>query len=199
MPGTIDIFPDLMPPAFSEGLCDWSRGDGTPDTPTYETARNARLARNDVDFGDCLEVRKVDPVQRLRYMGEVPVPRGGFIEFGARVKAVRGPLPQVRAAAFAGGMHATVIGDLPLLGPVVSVESFERIHVVRAVIGPMALPGVDLVWDARALYAHVGLDILGPENSVVRIERMIVREVTRNFLPGRVPLPGFEAEGYVIR
>lgn len=187
---------DLMPPPFSEGLCDWSREDGTPETLTYETARNARLARNDADFGDCLEVRKLDPVQRLRYMGEVPVQRGAFIEFGARVKAMRGPLPEVRAASFAGGIHASVISGLPLQGPVTRLENFETVYLVRAVIGPKAMPGVDLVWDSRAVYAHLGIDILGPENSVLRIEQMVVREVTLRFLPGRMPLPGFEPEGF---
>ena len=38
---------DLMPPAFAEGLDDWSCGDGTPDSPTWEEAENARLARGD--------------------------------------------------------------------------------------------------------------------------------------------------------
>ena len=32
---------------------------------------------------------------------------------------------------------------------------------IRAVIGRDAWPGVDLVWDDRVLYAHVGLDLVG--------------------------------------
>ena len=48
---------DLMPPAFVEGLDDWSRGDGTPESPTYDAAENARLAPGDADFGTCLELR----------------------------------------------------------------------------------------------------------------------------------------------
>ena len=62
---------------------------------------------------------------------------------------------------------------------------------IRAVIGRDAYPGVDLVWDARVLYAHVGLDVEGPAGAVVRIEGVEVRDVTRRFTPmGRV-LPGF--------
>ena len=30
---------DLMPPAFAEGLDDWSSGDGTPDGPTWAAAK----------------------------------------------------------------------------------------------------------------------------------------------------------------
>ena len=92
-----------MPPPFAEGLDDWSCGDGTPDGPTYDASENARLVRDDADFGACMELRTVGPLQRLRYMGEVPLLLGGFIEVAARVKAVRGPLPDVRVAAWAGG------------------------------------------------------------------------------------------------
>ena len=42
-------------------------------------------------------------VESIRYMGELPVRAGNFIEVAARVKAVRGPLPRVRAAAWPGG------------------------------------------------------------------------------------------------
>ena len=72
--------PDLMPPPFAEGLDDWSRGDGTPDGPTWDAAENARLAREDADFGPCLELRTGGAVERVRYMGEVPLLAGGFIE-----------------------------------------------------------------------------------------------------------------------
>ena len=94
--------PDLMPPAFAEGLDDWSRGDGTPDCPTYDGSGIARLAQ-DAEFGICLELRTEDPVQRLRYMGELPVPPGAFLEISARLKVLRGPLPEVRIAAWPGG------------------------------------------------------------------------------------------------
>jgi len=39
--------PDLMPPPFAEGLDDWSCGDGTPDSPSYDRASFARIAVND--------------------------------------------------------------------------------------------------------------------------------------------------------
>src|SRR4051812_22955677 len=94
---------DLMPPAFAEGLDDWSCGDGTPDSQTWEGAENARLARGDEDFGTCLEIRLSAAVEQLRYMGELPVRAGSFIEVSARLKALRGPIPAARAAAWPGG------------------------------------------------------------------------------------------------
>jgi hypothetical protein len=183
---------DLMPPAFAEGLADWSCGDGTPDCPTYEDAENARLARNDPDFGTCLELRKIGGVERLRYMGELPVRAGAYVEVAARLKALRGPLPLARVAAWPGGRDGRQVPGLPLAGAVVAPRGHGIVLELSAVIGPAARPGVDLVWDGRAVYAHVGVDLLGPVGGVVRIESVAAREVTRRFAPlGRV-LPGFE-------
>jgi hypothetical protein len=181
---------DLMPPAFAEGLDDWSCGDGTPDTPTYDRAAFARLAVNDPDFGTCLELRKVEPVQRLRYMGELPLPRGGFVEIAARIKALRGPLAQVRVAAWPGGAQGKHVPGLATEGPVRSFAGHGILLELKAVIGPEPLPGVDLVWDARALYAHVGLDLVGPTRGVLRVESLTVREVTEQF-GGAQLMPGF--------
>lgn len=181
--------PDLMPPAFSEGLEDWSRGDGTPDSPTYATAANARLAQGDGDFGVCLELRTAGPVQRLRYMGEVPLARGAYLEVSARLKAVRGPLPTVRIAAWPGGAGGKGVRGLATATTPIPLAEHGAIANPRAVIGPEEGPGVDLVWDARVLYAHMGLDLIGPGDAVVRIEAIRVRDVTRSFAPQ--PLPGF--------
>jgi hypothetical protein len=181
---------DLMPPAFAEGLDDWSCGDGTPDSPSYDRAEFARLARNDPDFGTCLELRKVEPVQRLRYMGELPLPRGGFIEIAARIKALRGPLAEARIAAWPGGAQGHGVPGLATEAPARPFAGHCAVLELAAVIGPEPLPGVDLVWDARALYAHVGLDLTGPSRGVVRIESLRVREVTGRFAAARL-VPGF--------
>ena len=183
--------PDLMPPPFAEGLDDWSRGDGTPEGPTWEAAPNARVAPGDPAFGPCLELRKVAPVERLRYMGELPLRPGRYLEIAARVRALRGPLPRARIAAWPGGAGGRAVADLPQLGAEAAIAASGAPVVIAAVIGPEARPGVDLVW-ARALYAHVGLDLVGPSGGVVRIEAVAVRDVTRRFLPLGRPLPGFE-------
>lgn len=182
--------PDLMPPAFAEGLDDWSRGDGTPDGPTYEASGLARLAK-DPDFGVCLEIRTADPVQRLRYMGELPVPAGAFLEISARLKVLRGPLPEARVAAWPGGAGGRRIADVPTAAEPVPVAAHGVVVALSAVIGPTALGGVDLAWDAPVLYAHVGLDVLGARGAVVRIESLAVREVTDRFSAEGRALPGF--------
>jgi hypothetical protein len=182
---------DLMPPAFGEGLHDWSRGDGTPDSPSYGDAPNARLAVGDPDFGECLELRKIAAVQKLRYMGEMPFRRGCFIEVSARLKALRGPLGLANVAAWPGGRGGLGVPGLPTGGRLVELEVHDRAYIVSAVIGPEALPGVDMVWDERVLYAHVGLDLLGPANAVVRIENLAVRDVTARVTARPRTMPGF--------
>jgi len=186
---------DLMPPPFADGLADWSWGDGTPETPSYDEAPFARLATGDPDFGTCLEMRKIAPVQRLRYMGELPLPRGGFVEVTARLKALRGPFASVRIAGWAGGAQGRAVPGLALAGPVVAFPAHCVVVTVSAVIGREALPGVDLVWDARALYAHLGLDLIGPDKGVVRIADIAVRDVTARFAPEGVAVPGFAEPG----
>ncbi len=183
--------PDLNPSAFEEGLALWSNGDGTPDATTYDALPHARLARNDVDFGTCLELRKTDGVVRLRYTGEMPVRRGARIEISARLRALRGPLPEVRIAAWTGGAGGRGVEGQPCEGPRVALTAHGSVQVVRAVIGPEAADGVDLVWSAEVLYAHVGLDLTGPVGGVVRIESVAARDVTRAMTGGGRVMPGF--------
>lgn len=179
---------DLTPPPFSDGLCDWSRGVGGSGSPTYETGEQGRIARNDPDFGDCLELRKVDPVQRLRYLGEMPLRRAARVEVRVRVKALRGPLPVARIAASPGGFGGETLTGLAGAGPEVRLVAHEAVVELRASIGIAPLHGTDIVWSALALYAHVGLDLVGPCGGVVRVENFRVREM----IPAARALPGFE-------
>lgn len=195
MPDPLPPALDLTPPPFAEGLCDWSRGDGSPASASYETGEAGRIAQGDPDFGACLELRKVEAVQRLRYRGEVPLRTGACIEITVRIKAVRGPLPSVRIAASAGGAGGAILADLPGAGPATDLVAHGAARTLRAVIGRAAAPGADLVWDRRALYAHVGLDLLGPSGGVVRIADLAVREILGDPRGGLRAPPGFEAAG----
>lgn len=183
---------DLSPPPFHEGLDDWSRGDGTPDSPTYEAVRHARLIPGDERFGPCLEMRKIEAVQTLRYMGEVPVRAGRCLEISARLRVMRGPVPLVRVAAWPGGAHGRPVRGPQTAGPLVRPRAGGSVVVARAVIGPERREGVDLVWDARVIYAHVGLDLVGPDGGVVRIAGVTLRDVTEELGIAPRVLPGFE-------
>ncbi len=192
MPNSLPPALDLTPPPYSDGLCDWSSTDGTPDSPTFECSETARIARDDEDFGTCLELRLGGTGQRLRYMGEMPLRRGYCIEVRVRIKVLRGPIPAARIAAYAGGYGGVKVPGLPGAAALRQPVAHDAVTELCAVIGRKAEDGVDLVWDARALYAHVGLDLVGQAGGVVRIENFAVRELVRS-VPS--PLPGFETAG----
>ena len=94
----------LMPPKFAAGLGVWSSQDGTPGSDTYANNLNAAIVPADSYFGGCLELVKTEPVQALRYMGETPLLPECYLQVRVKVKAVSGPFPAVRIAAWAGGI-----------------------------------------------------------------------------------------------
>lgn len=183
--------PDLMPAGFAEGLEDWSCGDGAPESRTYTGAPDARLVE-DADFGGCLELTTTLPVQRLRYTAEVPIRAGHFIEVSSRLKVMRGPLPSVRVSVYAGGRPGQHLFDLPEAGPTVGLAAHGTVFEVSAVIGPESCGGVHMVWEPRARYAHIGIDLMGEAGSKLRVGKIAVCDVTRRFRPLGPVLPGFE-------
>ncbi len=171
----------LMPPAFANGLDVWSSQDGTPGSDTYQNATNAAFVPADQDFGGCLEISKNQSVQKLRYMGETPILPGCYLEIRARVKAVSGNLPAVRIAAWAGGAGGVHVAGVPETGPSVQLTSYGEIVEVRAIVGTGTRTGVDMPWGTAPLYGHFGLDLTGPDGGVVRIDDIVIEDVTHYF------------------
>ncbi len=172
----------LMPPAFAGGLDVWSSQDGTPGSDTYDSDPSAAFVPADADFGGCLELVKTDATQRLRHMGETPLLPGCYLQVRARVKAVSGPLPSLRIAARAGGAGGAHVGGVVEQGPSTTLTSYGEVVEIKAIIGVGARGGVDMVWGAEALYAHIGLDMTGTTGGVVRIDDIIVEDITSAFL-----------------
>jgi hypothetical protein len=172
---------DLMPPPFLDGLSDWSSTDGTPGSPDYASASNAALVPSDPDFGACLEIQKVDSTQRLRYKGEVPLLPGCYLRVSARVKAMSGPLPNLRIAAWAGGAGGVHVTGQPEVSSQTVVESYGRIYEISAYVATAKRTGVNMQWSQAVVYGHFGLDILGANGSVVRIESVKVEDMTVTF------------------
>ena len=106
----------LMPPEFSAGLNLWSRGDGTPGSATYLGQPNAAFVPADQDFGGCLEVQKIDTVQKVRSFAQTPMQPGMYLRVTVKVKAVSGNLPSVRIAAWAGNIGQTNVVAAPQTG-----------------------------------------------------------------------------------
>ncbi|MCW9042666.1 MAG: glycosyl hydrolase family 28-related protein [Pseudopelagicola sp.] len=172
----------LMPPAFAAGLAQWSSGDGTPGSDSYDGAANAAFVPADPDFGGCLEVVKLGSVQKLRYMGETPILPGCYLRVRARVKAVSGNLPNVRIAGWAGDGSGAHVSGLVEAGDAVSLTSYGEVVEVSAIIGTGARGGVDMAWGQEPVYGHFGIDLTGPIGGVVRIDDIIIEDVTSAFL-----------------
>ncbi len=172
----------LMPPPFSAGLTLWSREDGTPGSASYQGQPNVALVTNDQDFAGCLELQKTEAVQRLRSYAQTPIQPGLYLRVTARVKAVSGNLPSVRIATWAGDVSGQNVTGVTQTGPSVTLTSYGQVVTVSAIISPASRTGVDLAWTPQVVYAHVGLDLTGPNGGVVRIDDLVVEDVTNIFI-----------------
>ncbi len=172
----------FMPPAFANGLDVWSSENGTPGSATYQGAANAAFAPSDQDFGGCLEMQKTQATQKLRYMGETPYLPGCYLRVTARVKAISGNLPSVRIAAWAGGAGGVAVGGLTLTGPSVALTAYGQVVTVSAIIGSGIRGGVNMVWGTTPIYGHFGLDLTGANSGVVRIDDIIIEDITGAYL-----------------
>lgn len=172
---------EFMPPAFAAGLAQWSSQDGTPGSDTYADALNAAQVPANQDFGGCLELQKVDAVQKLRFMGETPLLPGCYLRITARVKAVSGNLPTVRIAGWAGAPSGAHVAGLAEVGPEVTLQAYGEVVEVSAILGAGARQGVNMVWGAEPVYGHFGLDLTGPSGGIVRIDDITIEDITHVF------------------
>lgn len=171
----------LMPPSFSAGLDVWSQTTGRPGTATYDQAAYAAFVPSDADFGGCLEIQKVQSTTRLRWMGEVPVLPGLYLRIRARVKAMAGVFPDVAIAAWAGDSANQQVTAITTSGPVTSLNAYGDIVEISAIVGTGARAGVDMVWPTDVAFAHFGLDLTGPTGGVVRVDDVIIEDVSGFF------------------
>ncbi len=168
----------LMPPAFALGLDVWSSEDGTPGSDTYDGASNATLIAADADFGGCLELLKTSNTQKLRYSGNTPMYPGCYWQIRARIKAVAGPLPSVRIAAWAGDENGTHVAGLDETGSSTALENYGEVVEVSAIVGSGSRGGVDMIWGQEPVFGHFGIDLTGVQDGIVRIDDIVIEDVT---------------------
>jgi hypothetical protein len=171
----------FMPTPFSVGLDRWSSQNGTPGSATYQGAPNAALVSADANFGGCLELIKTQGTQLLRYMTETPLLPGCYLQVTAQVKAMSGNLPAVRIAGWAGGAGGANVPGVVQTGPSTQLTAYGQVVTVRAIIGTGTRIGVDMPWGTAALFGHFGLDLTGPTGGVVRIDDIVIEDVTSVF------------------
>ena len=172
----------LMPTPFSEGLDVWSRGDGLPGSDSYQNLATAAFVPADADFAGCLEIQKTETVQKLRYMGETPIFPGVYLRVTARIKALAGSLPNVRIGAWAGDGNGNALPGVTLSGATATLSSYGEVVEVSAIVGVGSRRGVDMPWGPGAHHGHFGIDLFGPNGGVVRVEDIVIEDVTEVFI-----------------
>lgn len=172
----------FMPPAFDQGLDQWSSGDGTPGAPTWDGSPDAVLVPADQDFGGCLELVKSAATVKLRHIGDTPILPGCYLRVRARVKAMSGNLPAVQIAGWAGGAGGVHVAGVVETGPSVQLTAYGKVETVEAIVGTGNRGGVDMAWGTAALFGHFGIDLTGPTGGVVRIDDIEIEDVTSVFL-----------------
>ena len=172
----------LKPTPFAQGLQPYSSGDGTPGSDSYHGATNAAFIAADQDFGGALEILKTQTIQRLRYKGETPLLPGCYLRVTARVKAVSGNLPAVRIAGYPARANGAQVGGLVEFGPTTQLTTYGAVEEVSAIIGTGNRSGVDMVWGMEPAYGHFGLDLTGQTGGVVRIDDLVIEDVTSVFI-----------------
>lgn len=172
----------LMPLPFASGLANWSSLNGRPGDPGYAGQPNAGLVTGDVDFGSCLELQKTSSTQRIRAFAQTPLRADMMLKVSVRLKAVAGNLPSARIAAWAGNASGSNVGAVPQTAAAVTLASYGQVVTLSAIIAAGNRSGVDLVWGAEPVFAHIGLDLTGANGGTVRIEDIRVEDVTLYWL-----------------
>ncbi|MEP3675264.1 glycosyl hydrolase family 28-related protein [Sulfitobacter sp.] len=171
----------LTPAPYSEGLGAYSTTDGTAGSPTYASSGNAAFVPADQDFGGAIEILKTASTQRLRYTGQTPIEPGCYIEVKARIKAISGNLPSVRIAAFAAQSGGNAIPGVVTTGETVALTSYGEVVEVSAIVGIGNRDGVDMVWGPTATYGHFGIDLIGQNGGIVRVDDIEITDASSLF------------------
>jgi len=116
----------------------------------------------------------------VRYMGETLVLSGCYLQVRATVKAVAGPLPAVRISGWAGKAGGSAATGLTTVGPSTQLTTYGDVVEITAIIAIADKTGVDMVWDG-ASYGHLGIDLTGASGGLVRIDDIVVENVTSYF------------------
>ncbi len=171
----------LMPPPFSAGLNLWSREDGLSGQGSYAGQPNAAYVPADQDFGGCLELQKTLTTQKLRCFQSIPFQPGLYLRVTVQLKMMSGALPSVRIAGWAGNTGGANVAAAVQTGPSLALTSYGNVVTVQAIIGSGNRQGVDMVWGTAPVMGHFGLDLTGPNGGVIRIDDVLIEDVTDIF------------------
>jgi hypothetical protein len=176
----------LKPSAFEAGLHLWSGGDGTSSSAGLDGVTGAVVVTGDGDFGSCLELVKTQSTQSVRWFTQTELQNGQYLRIRVSLKALSGSLPTVRAAATPVDASGDVVTGLTTYGPENTFDGYGSVIEVSAIIGGGSRDGVDLAWGQAAQAGHFGFDLTGSNGGVLRIDDVVIEDVTALFLPQMV-------------
>ena len=84
--------------------------------------------------------------------------------------------------SIAGKAGGGAVSGVTTTASATTLTSYGNVVDVSAIIGAGQRNGVDLVWGREALYGHFGLDLTGPNGGIVRIDDIVVEDITSVFL-----------------
>lgn len=170
---------DFSPPAFAEGLANWSRTTGEAGTPHYGNFAGATLIPNDPDLGPCVEVETAVLQQKFRSILRTPLAPGRYLRACIRFKQVSGPTVALECAVrWIDEADQTILG-LKQTGPEVAAVSPGVVYEAVTVFAACKYDNVDAAWKYDAVEANLGFNINSvAAGAVVRIADIVVQDVS---------------------
>ncbi len=189
----------FAPPPFSDGLDNWSKGDGSAGAPTYANDTSSAFVPSDPDFGGALELTARSAKQILRARHETPIFAGCYLQMTVRLRLVGGQYPSVRITALAlDGADQLLTPIAEFTAPAQQIDGYGKVIEVTAIIGTGKKQGVDIVLPTGAKSARLGIEISGRPGARLVVDDFSVQDVSNFFLEdllGRVDVRDYGARG----
>ena len=115
------------------------------------------------------------------------------------MKAIADLMPSVRIAGYPALANGNKVSGLSETGSSTQLTTYGEVVEVSAIIATGDRTGVDMVW-TNAVYGHFGIDLTGASGGLVRIDDIIIEDVTSVFvrdMMSMVDVKDFGAKGDV--
>lgn len=89
-------------------------------------------------------------------------------------------MPSVRISGWAGRAGGGQANGLTTVCPATQLTTYGEVVEISAIIAIADRTGVDMVWDS-ASYGHFGIDLTGASGGLVRVDDLVIEDVTSFF------------------
>lgn len=88
----------------------------------------------------------------------------------------------MRIAAYAAQSNGNPVAGVVTQGATTALTTYGEVVEVSAIVGIGNRSGVDMVWGVNADYGHFGIDLIGQNGGVVRVDDIEITDVSSYFL-----------------